>query len=75
MKGLFVRTTLVLGLAMGVLTVAGCAGKGEHHYLDLHTKQPAAQFADAESVKIVSGAGSDRRGPHDHGRSWRVSAQ
>ena len=61
MKGLFVRTTLVLGLAMGVLTVAGCAGKGELHYLDLHTKQPAAQFADADSVKIVIEPFEDQR--------------
>jgi hypothetical protein len=52
---------LVMGLAMGLLTVAGCAGKGELRYLDLVTKQPAAQFADMEPVKIVVEPFEDRR--------------
>lgn len=61
MRELSMRTTLVLGLAMGALTAAGCAGKGEIRYLDLHTKQPAAQSADTESVKIVIEPFEDRR--------------
>lgn len=61
MKQLSVRTTLALGLAMGMLTVAGCAGKGEFRYLDLHTKQPAAQSAEMEPVKIVIEPFEDRR--------------
>jgi len=60
-KELSVRTTLVLGLAMAVSIVAGCAGKGELRYLDLHTKQPAAQSADTEPVKIVIEPFEDRR--------------
>ena len=61
MKRLSVRTTLVLGLTMAVLTVAGCVGKGELRYLDLHTKQPTAQFADTEPVKIMIEPFEDRR--------------
>lgn len=61
MKELSVRTTLVLGLAMGMLTVAGCPGKGELRYLDLHTKQPAAQAAAVEPLKIVIEPLEDRR--------------
>lgn len=61
MKRSSVRTTLVLGLAMGVLTLGGCAGKGEIHYLDLQMKQPTAQSADMEPVKIVIEPFEDQR--------------
>ena len=72
MKRLSVRTTLVLGLTIAVLTVSGCAGKGELRYLDLHMKQPAAQFAEMEPVKIAIEPFEDRRveksrvGMHSH---------
>ena len=56
-----VRTILLFGLGLCVLTAAGCAGKGELRYLDLHTKQPAAQFAEMEPVKIVIEPFEDRR--------------
>lgn len=61
MKELSVRTTLVAGLAMAVSIVAGCAGKGELRYLDLHTKPPTAQSGDTDPVKIVIESFEDRR--------------
>lgn len=61
MKRLSMRTTLVLELAMALLIAAGCAGKGELRYLDLHTKQPAAQSTEMEPVKIVIEPFEDRR--------------
>jgi uncharacterized lipoprotein YajG len=56
-----VQTLLVLGLTVGVLTVAGCAGKGETRRVDLHTTSPAAQSADMEPVTIVIEPFEDRR--------------
>ncbi len=61
MKRLSVRTTLGLGLAIVVSTVAGCAGKGELHHLDLHTKKPTAQSAYTNPVKIIVHPFEDRR--------------
>ncbi len=61
MRQLSVQTLLVLGLTVGVLTVAGCAGKGETRRVDLHTTSPAAQSADMEPVTIVIEPFEDRR--------------
>ena len=61
MKRLSVRTAFGLGLGLCVFTVVGCAGKGELRYLDLHAKQPAAQSAEIEPVKIVIEPFEDRR--------------
>lgn len=61
MRQLSVQTLLVLGLTVGVLTVAGCAGKGETRRVDLHTTSPAAQSPDMEPVNIVIEPFEDRR--------------
>lgn len=66
MKQLSVQMTLVLGLAMAVLTVTGCAGKGDTRRLDLHTKVPAAQAAGTEPVTIVIEPFEDRRAERRH---------
>lgn len=50
---------LVGGLCL--MSVAGCAGRGEMRYLDLSLKQPAAPLAAAEPVKIVIEPFEDRR--------------
>lgn len=59
MKHLSVRSALALGL--GLCIVSGCAGKGELRYLDLRTKQPAAQVSEMEPVKLVIEPFEDRR--------------
>lgn len=55
------QATLWFGVGLLVLTVTGCGGKGEVRYLDLHMRQPPAQFADTEPVKIVIEPFEDRR--------------
>lgn len=50
---------LLLSLCLSV--VGGCAGKGEVRYLDLAMKQPAAQMAVTEPVKIIIEPFEDRR--------------
>jgi hypothetical protein len=50
---------VMMGLCLSV--AAGCAGKGEVRYLDLPMKQPAAQPAVTEPVKIIIEPFEDRR--------------
>lgn len=61
MKRLSGQASLWCGVGLCVLTIAGCGGKGEIRYLDLHLKQPLAQSADTEPVKIVIEPFEDRR--------------
>ena len=61
MKQSSVRSMPVLGLTMAVLTVVGCAEKGEIQHLDIHTKKPAAQSASTNPVKIIIEPFEDRR--------------
>jgi len=60
-KQLSVQSMPVLGLTMAVLTVVGCAERGEIYHLDLHTKKPAAQAAYTNPVKIIVQPIEDRR--------------
>lgn len=60
MKRQSMRAAFLFGLG-ACLSVAGCAGKGEVRYLDLHSKPPVAQPGDIESVKIVIEPFEDRR--------------
>lgn len=59
MKHLSVRAAITVGV--GLLIASGCVGKGELRYLDLRTKQPAAQSTGMEPVKIVIEPFEDRR--------------
>jgi YajG family uncharacterized lipoprotein len=55
------QTAFFFGLAASVAVIAGCAGKGEVRYLDLHTKPPVAQPGGMESVIIAIEPFEDRR--------------
>ncbi len=46
---------------MCAVMMGGCAGKGDVRQVDLQTKQPQAQVADTEPVKIVIEPFEDRR--------------
>ena len=61
MKQLSVQSMPVLGLTVAVLTVVGCAERGEIYHLDLHTKKPAAQAAYTNPVRIIVQPIEDRR--------------
>lgn len=61
MKRQLLQAAFFFGLGAWALFVAGCAGKGEVRYLDLHTKPPVAQPGDVESVIIAIEPFEDRR--------------
>lgn len=61
MKRQSMSAALLLLVGVWVSVIAGCAGKGEVRYLDLSVKQPAAQVAAMEPVKIVIEPFEDRR--------------
>ncbi len=47
--------------AASILTVAGCAGSGQTHYVDVKPKVPPAHVMESEPVRIVIEPFEDRR--------------
>jgi len=60
-KRSFVRSSLVCGAVLIVMSVAGCAGTGELRHLNLQPKQSATPPTATEPVKIVIAPFDDRR--------------
>lgn len=61
MKQIRGRLGIGVVLTASLLMGAGCGGAGKTVYLDLQQKQPATQYADPESVRIVIQPFDDRR--------------
>lgn len=61
MTGSRVRISCGVVGAAFMLAVAGCAGSGQTHYLDVKPKVPPVRFAEAEPVRILIEPFDDRR--------------